>query len=429
MLSVQAWSRRGVFYGWFIVASGFMSQMILSGLGSQGLGTYLIPLQREFGWSKTTLGAARSLMQAQVGVVEPIVGFVVDRVGPRLLMALGSFVFGLGLVLFSFVNSLWAYYVVSVVLGLGTSIGGFLVMTVAINNWFRRKRTLALSLAQVGQSVGGIAVVPLLVWVQITYGWREAAFASGLAVWALGIPTAMLMQRSPEEHGLEPDGAPPSPEPPVSMETERPPVDTSQRDFTLGQAMHTQAFWLIAMGHGLAVMVVSAATVHQFAHMEEGVGLSRGSAALVITVLSGSSIGGRIMGGVLGDRLPKQYLAALGMAGSAVALVILALATSLGPAMAFGVIHGLSWGMRGPLMSAMRADYFGRAHFGKIYGVSLVLIAAGSMVGPIFAGAMADLRGDYQLGFIILAGISGASSVLFLMTKAPKPPQDWGVRS
>ena len=104
MFSVQEWSRRGVFYGWFIVASGFMSQMIMAGLGSQGLGTHLIPLQGEFGWSKTTLGASSSLMQVSMGIAEPIVGFVVDRLGPRLLMVLGSFVFGLGLVLFSFVQ-------------------------------------------------------------------------------------------------------------------------------------------------------------------------------------------------------------------------------------------------------------------------------------------------------------------------------------
>jgi sugar phosphate permease len=404
-----------------------MNQMIMAGLGSQGLGTYLIPLQGEFGWSKTTLGAARSLMQVSMGVTEPIVGFVVDRLGPRLLMALGSFIFGLGLVLFSFVHTVWEYYVVSVILGLGTSLGGFLVMTVAVNNWFRRKRTLALSLAQLGQSVGGIVVIPLLVWVQITYGWRDAAFASGLAVWAIGIPSALLMRRSPEEHDLEPDGIRSKHRSSVRVEMGKRPVNANQNDFTLIQAMHTRAFWLIAVGHGLAVMVVSAATVHQFAHMEEGVGLSRGTAALVITILSGSTIIGRIVGGVLGDRLPKQILAALGMAGSAGALVILAMASSLGPALAYGIIHGISWGMRGPLMSAMRADYFGRTHFGKIYGVSLVLIAAGSMLGPIFAGVMADLLGNYQLGFIILAGISGAGSVLFLITRSPNLPRELGV--
>ena len=396
----------------------------MGGLGSQGLGTYLIPLQGEFGWSKTTLGAARSLMQVSMGVAEPMVGFVVDRLGPRLLMALGSFVFGLGLVLFSFVHTVWEYYVVSVILGLGTSLGGFLVMTVTINNWFRRKRTLALSLAQLGQSVGGIVVIPLLVWVQITYGWRDAAFASGLAVWAIGIPSALLMRRSPEEHNLEPDGIPSRRQSSVRVETGKRPINANQKDFTLSQAMHTRAFWLIAVGHGLAVMVVSAATVHQFAHMEEGVGLSRGTAALVITILSGSTIIGRILGGLLGDRLPKQILAALGMAGSAGALVILAMASSLGPTLAYGIIHGISWGMRGPLMSAMRADYFGRSHFGKIYGVSLVLISAGSMLGPIFAGAMADLLGNYQIGFIILAGISGAGSVLFLITRPPKLPRE-----
>ncbi|MBI4234143.1 MAG: MFS transporter [Chloroflexi bacterium] len=421
---VSVLGRRRFFYGWVIVGSGFVGQLFNSGLGFQGFGTYLIPLQQEFGWSKTALSLARSVMQVESGIVDPVVGFLVDRLGPRILTTVGTFFFGLGLVLFSRIHSLWSYYAVFLIMAVGSSLGGFLVMTVAVNNWFRRRRALANSLAQLGLGVGGIIVIPVLVWAQTAYGWRVAALASGFCVWVIGIPVALLMRHAPERYGLTPDGdsSPGIGAVPGASSKMRPP-DAGDEDFTLGEALRTPAFWLIAFGHGLSIVVISSAAVHQFAHMEQGMGISRASAAAVVTVLSVSSIIGRLLGGVLGDRYPKRYLAAAGTAGSAAALAILATATSLGQAMLFGVLHGFSWGMRGPLMSAMRGEYFGRASFGKITGMSSVIIAPCSLFGPVLAGIIADIRGDYQLAFVILSIVSGVGSALFLFARPPAPPR------
>ena len=141
----------------------FISQTLQSGFGFQGFGTFIIPLEQEFGWDKTTLSGARSLMQFENGLMGPVEGAFIDRFGSRITMAFGMFIFGLGLFLLGFIQSLWAYYVVFVIIAFGTSISGFLVLSTAINNWFRRKRTFALSLAQMGLGFGGIALIPLLV--------------------------------------------------------------------------------------------------------------------------------------------------------------------------------------------------------------------------------------------------------------------------
>lgn len=424
MLQVRVMGRpKTLFYGWIIVAAGFVSQVLNSGLGFQGFGTFIIPLQHEFGWTKTQLSAARAFMQVENGLLGPVEGFLIDRFGPRLIMAVGTSIFGLGLVLFGMVHNIWQYYAVFLVMALGTGLGGFLVMVVAINHWFRRKRTFAMSLATMGLGFGGVVVVPLLVWAQESFGWRDAAIGSGIAVWVLGIPTALLIRRTPERYGVAPDGDTPSATAPArGREDGHGAASSGQYDYTLKEAVRTRAFWLIALSHSLSIMVISAASVHQFAHMEEGVGISKQAAATVVAVLSITNMVGRLVGGVLGDRMNKRHLAAIGMLGNAGSLFIFAFAGSLGVAMVYGVLYGFFWGMRGPMIDSLRADYFGRAHFGKISGTSSLLTMPGSVIGPVFAGIMADALGNYQLGFVILASVSCLGFALILLATQPRLP-------
>ena len=415
---------RRLFYGWVVVASGFVNQALASGLGFQGFGTFIIPLEAEFGWSKATLTGARALMQLENGLLGPVEGFLIDKLGPRFTMTAGVLLFGLGLVLLGFIQSLWAYFAVFALIATGTSVGGFLVMSTSVNFWFRRKRTMALSLAQTGLGFGGILLIPLLVWAQDAFGWRGAAIAGGLLVWVIGIPMAQLLRHSPERYGALPDGDPPSePQQPRALDAgDRPTEAGGLIDFTLGEAVRTRAFWMLGLGHGLSVMAVMGVVVNQFPHMEQGMGLARSSAALVVTVLSAMNIVGRLLGGYLGDRFDKRYMAAVGTVGASVSLVILATANSLGQAMIFGVVMGLSWGIRGPMMSSIRGEYFGRASFGKIAGTSSLLVMPGSVVGPVLAAFLADVQGDYQMGFIILAAISGVGVLAFLLATPPPPP-------
>lgn len=418
------------FYGWAIVFSAMVSQMIVGGLGGQGFGAFILPLQREFGWAKGTISVARSLTQVENGLLGPIEGILVDRLGPRIMVVSGLTIFGAGMVLLSFVHSLWMYYLSFVVVALGSSVAGFVPTSTAINLWFIRRRTLALSVAQTGQGFGAILLVPLLVLAILAFGWREAAFAVGVLTWVVGIPVGLLMRHhQPEHYGLRPDG---DPEPLYSdvqgqgVETKAgsPVARRGEVDFTLSEALRTPAFWLIGLGHGFSVMVVGAVITHQFARMEmaEGVGLSGPSAALVVTVLNIVNISGRFFVGLIGDRFDKRYLAAIGNLLGSAALVMFALAHSIGFAMGYAVLFGISWGIRGPLMTSIRGDYFGRTHFGKIIGMSSLITMPLSIIAPIFAGFMADWQGSYRLGFVILAFISAVGAICFLLAKPPKPP-------
>jgi PGF-CTERM protein len=184
--------------------------------------------------------------------------------------------------------------------------------------------------------------------------------------------------------------------------------------------MATRAFWYIAFGHGAALLVVSAVLVHMIVHVTERLGYSLHQASFVVALMTVTQATSQIGGGWLGDRFSKRRIAAACMVGHAVALMVLALATAFWMVLVFAVLHGVSWGMRGPLMAAMRADYFGSLSFGTITGVSSMFVMIGMMAGPLVAGILADRTGSYVPGFTVLAALAALGSVSFTLARRPR---------
>lgn len=415
-----AWRRR-LFYGWVIVGVGFVCQMV-TGINFQGFSTYLPLLENEFGWSKALLAAPVSLTQVEMALLGPFIGYLVDKLGPRFMITSGIGLFGLGLVLFGFVNEIWSFIAVFTLMALGASLSSLLVVSTAINNWFRRGRTLGIGLATTGLGISGVIAIPLIVATQGAFGWRTAAMISGVLVWAVGIPAGLLMRDRPERYGLLPDGDPP---PESQSRVSHSPVSYDSRravDLTVREAFHTSSFWLISLGTAFGMFAMSAVMVHQFSQMEQDVGLSRSSAASVIVVMSVFNIGGRLFGGFLGDRVSKRLLLGVALLGTGVAILILASATGLEQAMVFGVIYGTAWGIRTPVTNAIRGEYFGRSHYGQISGISQGISAPFAIVGPVLVGFLADVYGDYQTTLIYLGAASLLASVLLFMAAPPKQP-------
>ena len=409
-----------VFYGWWMVAAAFFVQLITAGLLMQSYGAYVAVLQEQRGWSKTALSGAFSLTQVVGGLLGPFQGQLLDRVGPRTTMQVGFVVFGIGFMTLSQVQTLWQFYAVFVLLAIGFSMSAFFPLSVALVNWFERKRARVLSTMSLGFAVGGL-LVPLVAFSLEHLGWRETAFASGVLVIILGIPLAQVMRRRPEDYGEVIDGVR-DPEPRTAR-VAAPPINRPERDFTLREAMHTPAFWLISLGHGSALFVVGAVSVHVISHLKEDLGYSVGSAALVVTLMTLFQVIGMLAGGQFGDRVDKRLIAAICMLMHMVGMLLVAFATNVGMVVAFAVLHGFAWGARGPLMQAIRADYFGRTYFGAIMGVSTTIILFGQVGGPLLAGFMADQTGDYVLGFSVLAVLSGLGSGFFIFARPPRAPE------
>jgi len=399
--------RGPLFYGWWIVAAGFGIEFLIGALMFHAYGAYAVLLREEFGWSKTILSAAFAMSRAESGILGPVQGWLTDRFGPRALIRVGMCVFGVGFLLFSRIDGPVVFFLTFFMMALGSSLGGYLPVSVAIVTWFRRRRALALSISGMGMSTGGL-LAPVVALSLTRFGWRWTAVASGLLVLAVGVPLAQIVRHRPEAYGLRPDG-----------DFAEPLRGVDARNFTARQALRTRAFWFISLGHGAALLVVSAVMVHMVIHVTERLGYSLHQAGGVVALLTIMQATGQFSGGWLGDRVSKRRICAACMLGHATALMVLALASAYWMVLLFAVLHGLSWGMRGPLMAAIRADYFGSASFGTITGVSSMIVMFGMILGPLVAGVLADRTGSYVPGFSVLAALAAAGSVAFVRARRP----------
>ncbi len=412
---------RGVYYGWWIVAASAGIQLLQAGLMQQAYGAYVSVLRADFGWSATALAFGYSLQPVQNGLLGPVQGWMIDRWGPRPVMRAGMLLFGLAFLAFSQVNSLLTFYIVLVLIALGSSLAGFMSIMTTLVQWFERRRATAMSISQTGMSVGGM-LVPLVAWSLTSIGWRETAFICGLIVLCVGLPLTQVIRSHPEAYGLRPDGASPSDVQPDPSTSEQPASSVERVEFTPRQALRTRAFWFISFGHAMALLVVSAVMVHLILHLEDERGFSLSQAATVVSVMTLITALGQLGGGFLGDRFDKRIIAALAMFGHSAGLLALAWGDAFIWVVVFTLAHGTAWGMRGPLMQAMRADYFGRRHFGTIMGYSSLIISLGMVMGPLVAGFMADRFGNYQYGFTALAVLAAFGSIFFILATPPAPP-------
>jgi sugar phosphate permease len=416
---------RRVFYGWWIVAAGFTIEALIGSLMFHAYGAYLVLLRDEFGWSKTLLSAAFAMARAESGILGPVQGWLTDRFGPRALIRIGMSIFGIGFMLFSQIRSPATFIATYFLMALGSSLGGFLPVTVAIVNWFRRRRALALSISATGMAMGGL-FVQVVVLALSRFGWRWTAFASGILVLLVGLPIAQIVRHRPEPYGYRVDGSGGSEGGSAARARRGRTVATALIDFTAREAIGTRAFWLISAGHGMALLGVSAVMVHLIVHVTERLGYSLRQGAAVLALMTVMQVSGQLAGGWAGDRWSKHLIAAGCMLAHAVALGLLAVAATLGAVIVFAILHGLAWGVRGPLMGALRADYFGGTAFGTITGFSSMIAMLGMMGGPLLAGILADQTGSYRAGFLALAALAALGSVFFALAVRPAPPRRTG---
>lgn len=377
-----------------------------------------VELRDEFGWSAGALGAAFALNRAESGLLGPIQGWMTDKWGPRAVLRLGAVIMALGFIAFATLDTLAEFYIFYLLVAAGSSLAGFLGITVAIVNWFERKRSRALALAQMGFAVGG--AFTFLVGLALNqFGWRATSVLSAGLTLAVILPLSRHFDQRPEAVGQFVDGI----DPDTIDETEEAlPSTVSLVHFTASEAMRTRAFWFISIGHASALLVVGASMAHLGLYLEGDRDFSTIHTAVVVGMLPAMMGVGQLLGGYLGDRFDKRILVTIAMLGHGFGMLLLALATSWLLVWLFVLFHGVAWGVRGPIQSAMRADYFGATSFGKIMGFSSMIVMMGMVIGPVVAGVLRDRTGDYRLGFIILAAVAALGSVWFFLATPPAPP-------
>ncbi len=410
-----------LFYGWWIVGAGMVLNALIGALVMHAYGAYVAVFKTEFGWSSTMLALGYSTIQGTNGVVGPGQGYLTDRFGPRAIIRVGLVILAGGLILFSQMSQLGHLFPTLFVVAVGVSLGGFLSVMVAIVNWFERYRATAISFITGGFAIGGVIVAAIVLAIE-AFGWRTTAFSSAIIVLLLGLPASQLIRTRPEDYGERIDGAPPPERPASAAPGTIAEVPHEASGFRVGEALRTRQFWFISLGHGSALLVVSAVMVHLITHLTESLGYSFTEAGIIQSIIPIAMVVGTLAGGILGDRVNKRALGAGAMITAGIAILILVAANALWMIFVFALLHGLAWGVRGPVLLALRADYFGPRDFGKIMGLSQLVMTSGMMTGPLFAGLMRDFTGGFETGFFILAVIALAGALLIVFSPPPRRP-------
>ena len=400
-----------------------MTSSISGGLNFYGFSAFFVPLYNEFGWSRAVLSGVFSLSRLEGGFLGPIEGFLADKFGPRRMMAVGLPMMGVGFLLLSRIDSLLDLYLVYILLiTLGSSLGSFTPVGAAVANWFVKKRAMAFGVVMSGVAVGGAVFLPLLGWWITAFGWRSAAFSSGILMLVVAVPVSLVMRHRPEQYGYLPDGVEPGADDEIARAAAAEVVDASLPEAApeMGplESLKTSAFWFLGGSQALRAVVTTGFTIHFVAMMvDRGFSLGVGTGLLGSVMLL--SLVGRIGLGWLGDRVDKRLLLVIGLLVMAVSMLGMSQAQTLALVLPLLLLYSVAYGGIIVVPFALQGDYFGRSAFATIRGMLNTVQTAGMLVGPVFAGFVYDTTGSYFIAFMGFAAAATLAAMLLLGLRRP----------
>ena len=417
---------RNVYYGWDLIPAFGAVMLVATTPLFHAMGIWAVAIERAFGWNRTQLSLALSFTRIEGGILGPIEGYFIDKFGTRRMVLIGMVIMGLGWVLFSRINHLLVFYFAYLVIALGQGLGSWLALHTMLNNWFIKRRSMVMGLANSVSRLGSLFLVPLIAWLVDPdfpgrFGWSNTALVIGISVVILAFPITRIIRDRPEDYGLLPDGESSS-ESEGNLGTVKNVPSVANFDFTVSQALRTRAFWLIGIGHGFTSMVLLALMLH-LAPMMTDMGYSLQTAAFVVSAYTAVSMVFQMVGGIAGDKIAKNMALMIFSLIQAIGVFCLVLGpATLTTAYIFALLFGMGFGGRSPISSSIRGEYFGRKHFGKIMGASQVPMNVLLLIGPIFAGYMRDVRGDYIQAFGVLGVLADIGGFCFLLATKPNIP-------
>ena len=393
---------------------------ITAGINFHGFGNFIIPLSREFGWSRTTISAIFSVARLESGLLGPLEGWAVDRVGPRRLMVVGIPLMGIGYIAMSRIDGLLAFFFVYVfMISLGSSLGVSTPITAAVANWFNKRRGLAFGIMWSGVGIGGL-FVPAIGWLIESYDWRNASMIVGLFIAVIGLPIAAVMRHRPEQYGYYPDGRVPE-EVRNSKQAQRPVLPDLTGDFTASEALRTSSFWFLSLSI-MSRSVVSGGIGLHFVPFFVDLGASNVTAAALAGSVGLMSIPGRFGLSALGDYVNKRYVMCVSLALMSVSIIFMARAQSVSAVIPVLVAYAAAQGGISVIPQSLIADYFGRRSYATIQGFRSTIQMLGIIAGPIISGYVFDTTGSYEYAFLGFSAAAIVSMVLVFMAKPPVKP-------
>lgn len=408
-----------IYYGWRMVGLVSAIRVVGGGLHQYGFTVFFLPISQDLGLSRAATSLAFSLSRAEGAIEAPLVGYLVDRFGPRPVIVFAALLAGIGYILLSWVDNYGSFLAVYLgVISLAFVAGFVHSPAVVANSWFIRHRARAMTVVSAAVPVGGALISPVLAFGVTSLGWRWAAFLSGCAFLILCVPLSLRVRRSPESMGLLPDGdLPQDSAANAASAKEAPASHQNDRDFTAGEAMKTFIFWLLVISMTARVAAFSTVSVH-FVPLMVWKGLTQEEGAFFLAAFAFINLGAHFILGWIADKLNKPLLTTICYLGPALALLPLLWSSAHWQLWLFVVVFTVL-DASFPVVWATVGDFYGRRYFATIRGMLSFFYMWGSFAGPVFAGAVYDRTQSYVFVLWVLFGLLLLATLLTIFLIRP----------
>lgn len=398
---------------WLVVFACLVCQIGM-GVGGYLFPVFLKPVSDDLGWSRTVYAAANPIMSTCVALVGPFVGWMSERRGPRVVLVAGSLLMSGTLLAASRMQTMWQFYVVAVGIGVGVACLGDLPTATAITSRFTRRRGLALSVVYIGSNVGGALGVAVGGWLLATGSWRIALQGIGSTLWALLVPFALLVTLPRPLHR---DVAVPSSPPDDATGTEDAHHPLAGDD--PATAMRQRDFWLLAWVLLAFYLYRLGVNTHLVAFLSD-LGYQRGEAAMGFGLTIAAGILGKLGAGAIADRIGPRPAAVGNFIVIALASALL-LAPDVPLAIPlFLILHGVATAAEDVVIPLVVGRRFGALHLARIYGLLLLALVPGGILGPLVAGWFFDATGSYAVVFTAFFVCNVSAVVALAAVRAAK---------
>ncbi|MBL4583279.1 MAG: MFS transporter [Pseudomonadales bacterium] len=409
-----------MYYGWKLL--GVLGSIYFLSIGTvfYGFAVTLPEMIDTFGWSRSEVGLGFSIMTLSMGLSGPLIAWVISRVGARFSIMLGGIIAAAGGVNMYFADTLLQFYLgTAPLLGIGIGLQTIIPGTHLVSNWFKKRRAMAIGLFMASGGLGRAIITPLFALIiEQTGDWRIIWLIMAGCTLAASFLAFLMVKNSPQEMGLNVDGADDTADGEEEEESRNSKVFQTEVDWPVKPALKTSSFWMLVGCSAIAVMGGTLINSQGLLHLHD-IGFDKVTAASAIGLIGFLSTGGRLVSGALGDYLEPKYLMGLGLFMLLVGMVLLSTATTPIAIYTFACVFGLGNGLALVTTPTIMANYFGSLNYASLYAVRGLSTTCLSATVPVAAGYIFDEFHSYGPIFIGYIGLAAFAIVLVIFLKPP----------
>ena len=412
-----------VFFGWFALAGVAIVIFIVGGAFVHSFGPLLPELIKEYDWSRAEISLALTLGILAFGLPSPLFGILVNKYGPRYTIVVGNAIAALGLAGVYLAQEVWHLYFFYIITGLGGGFGGYIACTAIVNNWFIRRRSLALGIFQALAGLGGFVFTPLTTALIGVIDWRASwlVLAGLILVIPVLIGGIFLLRNKPEDMGLMPDGMPPDAFHEYEKTQSHSLVDGGHSGWGGFKVLKTKTPWLIGGFAAANSYTLGTLLSHQIAYLQD-IGYTPMTAATTLSVMSIFSLLGSLGGGFLALRFNIRHLASIAFIVQIIGFATLLTTKELGLLYVFAIFMGLSTGSLTIAMAMFVGAYYPRERYAQVMGVVFPFQVVPNALAATIAGLVFDATSSYTPAFITAGCFSLVGLFFTRMVRRPKQP-------